>query len=69
MSNIKLESVITCPYCGAKTDETMPIDYCQVRYLCPHCQNVLRPQQGHCCVYCSYGSAKCPSMQCNEDPS
>ncbi|WP_435522049.1 GDCCVxC domain-containing (seleno)protein [Cupriavidus taiwanensis] len=24
---------------------------------------MLRPRQGDCCVFCSYGSNKCPSIQ------
>ncbi|MDP0941897.1 GDCCVxC domain-containing (seleno)protein, partial [Klebsiella quasipneumoniae] len=26
-------------------------------------KTVLKPQQGDCCVYCSYGSVKCPPIQ------
>ena len=24
---------------------------------------VLKPKEGHCCVFCSYGDAPCPSIQ------
>jgi hypothetical protein len=27
------------------------------------CHTLLRPKAGDCCVFCSYGSAKCPPMQ------
>lgn len=55
-----LESVITCPQCGRSQKETMPTDACQFFYDCKGCGAVLRPKQGDCCVFCSYGSIKCP---------
>ena len=30
---------------------------------CSQCDFVLRPKAGDCCVYCSYGSVPCPSIQ------
>lgn len=58
-----LESVITCPSCGHKQRETMPSDACMFFYDCKGCGAVLRPKQGDCCVFCSYGSVKCPPVQ------
>jgi hypothetical protein len=58
-----LESEITCPQCGAHRTERMPTDACQFFYECPGCGVVLRPRPGDCCVFCSYGSVKCPPMQ------
>jgi len=58
-----LESVITCPNCGHKQRETMPSDACVFFYDCKGCGAVLRPKQGDCCVFCSYGSVKCPPVQ------
>ena len=60
---VVLQSVITCPSCGKSQTETMPTDSCQFFYECSGCKTVLRPKQGHCCVYCSYGSVACPSIQ------
>jgi len=60
---IKLNSIITCPKCGFQKEETMPTDTCQFFYECENCKNVLRPNEGDCCVYCSYGSVSCPSIQ------
>ncbi|MCK6512136.1 hypothetical protein L6R29_19555 [Myxococcota bacterium] len=60
---VVLQSVITCPSCGKSQLETMPTDSCQFFYECSGCKTVLRPKQGHCCVYCSYGSVPCPSIQ------
>jgi hypothetical protein len=56
-------STITCPNCGHKKSEEMPTDTCQFFYKCENCNVVLRPKQGDCCVYCSYGTVKCPSTQ------
>ncbi len=60
---VALNSTITCPNCGHKKTETMPTDACQFFYECENCKTTLRPKQGDCCVYCSYGNVKCPSMQ------
>lgn len=61
--NIILQSIITCPDCGHKQAETMPSDACQFFYECENCKHMLKPKQGDCCVYCSYGTVKCPPMQ------
>ncbi|TXD79150.1 GDCCVxC domain-containing (seleno)protein [Algoriphagus ratkowskyi] len=61
--NILLQSTITCPDCGNKKEETMPTDACQYFYECENCRKVLKPKQGDCCVYCSYGTVKCPPIQ------
>ncbi len=63
MNAIILESVLTCPLCGFVRSEHMPIDACQFYYTCTNCKVLLRPKPGDCCVFCSYGSEKCPSMQ------
>ncbi len=63
MPMVTLESVLTCPRCGARFPETMPTDMCVVRWRCPDCAAELRPLPGHCCVYCSYGSVPCPPVQ------
>ncbi|WP_430623644.1 GDCCVxC domain-containing (seleno)protein [Marivirga lumbricoides] len=28
---------------------------------------MLKPKEGDCCVYCSYGSAPCPPVQLDSD--
>jgi hypothetical protein len=63
---IQLQSTITCPECGATHDETMPIDACVFFYTCAGCGARLRPMAGDCCVFCSYGSVKCPPIQAGE---
>lgn len=58
-----LESVLRCPQCGFEKSEIMPTDACQYYYECTACHTLLRPQPGDCCVFCSYGSVKCPPIQ------
>ena len=60
---VRLRSTITCPVCGFAKEEAMPVDACQFFYLCEGCGTTLRPNPGDCCVFCSYGDTKCPSMQ------
>lgn len=64
---IELESTITCPACGAAHQERMPTDYCQFFYDCRSCAAVLRPLAGDCCVFCSYGTVRCPPKQQGDD--
>ena len=45
---IKLQSIITCPNCGYKKEETMPTDACQYFYECENCKTRLKPLQGDC---------------------
>lgn len=45
----------------------MPTDACQYFYDCRGCGAVLRPLAGDCCVFCSYGSVPCPSVQLRGD--
>ena len=57
-----LHSVIACPRCGHAQRESMPTDACLVFYDCKGCGAALRPRAGDCCVFCSYGSVKCPPI-------
>ncbi|MFI5192417.1 MAG: GDCCVxC domain-containing (seleno)protein [Chitinophagales bacterium] len=62
---IILKSVITCPVCGYAKEEQMHAEACQYFYRCGQCKTILRPLAGDCCVYCSYGTVKCPPVQAN----
>jgi hypothetical protein len=66
MSELLLESTVTCPECGHSKTEVMPLDVCQWAYECEHCHAMLKPKAGDCCVFCSYGSARCPSRQASD---
>ncbi len=63
---VELQSIITCPSCGHQKEETMPTDACQFFYECEGCKARLKPLQGDCCVFCSYGTVKCPPIQLNQ---
>ncbi len=58
-----LETTLTCPKCGQAKRETMPLDYCLYFYDCAKCGASLRPLEGDCCVFCSYGDLPCPPKQ------
>jgi hypothetical protein len=60
------DSVITCPACGHRATERMPVDACQFFYVCKGCGERLKPRPGDCCVFCSYGSVPCPPKQAGE---
>ncbi|MGH8113072.1 MAG: GDCCVxC domain-containing (seleno)protein [Rhodanobacteraceae bacterium] len=62
------ESTLTCPHCGAVHNEMMPVDACKWFYECSSCHAMLRPKQGDCCVFCSYGDVPCPPMQRHRIP-
>lgn len=63
MSKILLESTITCPDCGHSKKEIMPSDSCAFFYECENCSKLIKPLDGDCCVYCSYGDVPCPPIQ------
>jgi len=41
----------------------MPKDSCLYIYKCLSCNTMLKPKQGDCCVFCSYGNINCPPIQ------
>lgn len=67
MNTARLESVLTCPQCGFARTEIMPTDACQFFYQCEGCKAILKPKGGDCCVFCSYGSVKCPPVQAQQE--
>lgn len=58
-----LLSTIKCPFCNFEKEETMPTDACQWFYRCSKCGEMLQPNEGDCCVFCSFGTNKCPPIQ------
>ena len=58
-----VDSIIACPICGTAKAERMPMNACRITYKCTGCGETLRPKQGACCVFCSYGSVPCPPVQ------
>ena len=63
MSEFEKFSVITCPHCGHEAREEMPTNACQFFYDCNACGELLRPNEGDCCVFCSFGTVMCPPIQ------
>jgi hypothetical protein len=63
MKDVILDSVITRPRCCFARREAMPVDACQFFYDCAGCGARLRPKEGDCCVFCSFGSVPCPPKQ------
>ena len=64
---VQLKSEITCPNCGHKKVEEMPTEsLVNSFYECENCKTVLKPKEGDCCVYCSYGTVACPPIQENK---
>lgn len=57
------ESTLTCPECEYRSKEEMPTASCQFFWECPNCNTVIKPKQGDCCVFCSYGDVACPPIQ------
>nr|WP_310644037.1 GDCCVxC domain-containing (seleno)protein [Limnohabitans sp.] len=60
---MQTHSTLTCPECGHAQEMEMPTDACLFFHECSNCKVLLRPLAGDCCVFCSYGSVKCPPIQ------
>ncbi|MEK7572037.1 MAG: GDCCVxC domain-containing (seleno)protein [Patescibacteria group bacterium] len=60
---IKTKAILTCPMCGAKQEVEMPTNACQHFYRCTKCEQTMKPNEGDCCVFCSYADSKCPPKQ------
>ena len=60
------QSTLTCPDCGHVETFDMPTDACQWFLECPSRHVVLKPKQGDCCVFYTYGTVPCPPIQQGE---
>jgi hypothetical protein len=63
---MNLKSEIACPQCGHKSVETMAENACLHFYECGNCGVLLKPLEGDCCVFCSFGTIPCPPIQSGE---
>lgn len=61
--HLNTESTVTCSSCGHSETETMPLDACVYLYECRSCKNLMTPQRGDCCIFCSRGTHPCPTSQ------
>jgi hypothetical protein len=57
------ESTLTCPKCGFSETIEMPTDACRFFHQCKQCAEMLKPDPGDCCVFCSFGDVVCPPKQ------
>ena len=68
-----MTGLITCYECGTISMEEVPQNACLYFYQCADCGTVMRPKQGDCCVFCSYGDCLCPpkkeELGCCEEPT
>jgi len=60
---VELKSIIKCPKCGFEKEESMPTGSCRFFYDCTNCGKRVKPKEGDCCVFCSYGNVPCPPVQ------
>jgi hypothetical protein len=60
---VEMASLVTCPSCGGQRLEPMPEFSCLLAYTCSACGEILRPAEGDCCIFCTYGSVPCPVIQ------
>jgi len=67
-TSVVLDSVLTCPHCGAREKLEMPTDACLYVHECTGCGAPLKPKAGDCCVFCSYGTVPCPPVQLDRGP-
>lgn len=60
---LKTIATLTCPRCHTQQTVNMPTNACQHFYKCQNCEEILKPKEGDCCVFCSYADSKCPPKQ------
>ena len=60
---INLKTVITCKNCGTSEEVMMHAKLPEQKFICKRCTAELSARADECCVYCSYGSVKCPPVQ------
>ncbi len=56
-------STVSCPACGARQRELMPLIRCERIHYCFRCGTIARPKPSACCVYCAWGDVPCPPAQ------
>ena len=67
-TGVEAHSTLTCPKYGHAQDLAMPTDSCSCLFFHPCAGGgaLLSPKPGDCCVFCSYGPAKCPPKQAED---
>lgn len=59
----QMVTLIICNDCQHAFVTEMPLIEEVHQIVCIHCESVMTTNKDQCCVYCSYGSEKCPKMQ------
>ena len=54
-----MNSKFKCPYCDQEQIADMGFDSCLYFWKCKDCEKIIKPLEGDCCVFCSYGETKC----------
>ncbi|MBI4287460.1 MAG: hypothetical protein HY671_03395 [Chloroflexi bacterium] len=52
--------VLTCPRCGHKQEQEIPVVACIPFYECQGCRELISAEKS-CCVFCDYGDRPCPA--------
>lgn len=60
---LKKQSLVKCPHCNFEEFLDMSFDNCIISHKCNSCGKIMTPREGECCIFCSYGSEKCPTKQ------
>jgi len=55
-----VQVTLTCPSCQATQTAEIPNTSCVPFYKCEGCGKMIKAKEEDCCVFCSYGSEKCP---------
>ncbi|MDA1215460.1 MAG: GDCCVxC domain-containing (seleno)protein [Chloroflexi bacterium] len=58
---------LTCPECSHVQRAEMPENACVHFFECDNCHALLKPLEGHCCVFCSYADTLCPIEQVEQE--
>lgn len=62
-STINRTCTLYCPHCRAGSHERMPMDGTLHEFHCHWCERLVRHGPEEHCIYCAFGSRKCPQMQ------
>lgn len=60
---VRMNRTLYRPRCGAGTHERMPLDRTVHAFRCLWCDSEIRHPDTKHCVYCAFGSRKCPERQ------
>lgn len=60
---INRTSTLYCHYCQAGSHERMPLDHTLHEFRCLWCDRLVQHGPEEHCIYCAFGSRKCPQKQ------